>query len=198
MIEDILNSEVKTKIMKFFSKFPGPEFQAIQIAKALNLSVSRTSDCLKYLANKGVLESRKVGKGHIFRLSKSNYLARIISEMFEKEGKLADLVAGDFVLKAKKMKNIESIVLFGSALRELKTGSDIDFLIISKKELDRNSISKIDAELTEKYGFPVSTITIKIAELKRKSSEAFIIDVMANGKTVFGKNMEEFIYGKRR
>ncbi|MCG2723334.1 winged helix-turn-helix domain-containing protein [archaeon] len=102
MIEDILNSGVRTKIMRYFSKFSGTDFQAIQIAKALNLSVSRTSDCLKYLADAGVLESKKVGKGSIFRLSNSNYLARIILEMFEKERKLADLVAGDFVLNAKK------------------------------------------------------------------------------------------------
>lgn len=201
MIEEILNTEVKTKIMKLLSEFPEKEFQATEISHMTNLSVSRISECLKELADKGVLESRKIGKGYLFKLSKSNYLARIILEAFKKEKELIEIIAKDFVSKIKKIGKgkVKSIVLYGSALRELKIGSDIDFLIVSEDKIERADISRITAELTEEYGFSVSSVLMSINELKRKMEvgEEFVINVIAGGKVVFGKNLEALIWREK-
>ena len=199
MIGEILGTAAKVRIMGFLSKFSDKQFQAIEISRMTRLSVSRTSECLKYLANKGILESRKIGKGYLFKVNKSNYLTTIILEAFKKEKKLAELIAKDFVSRIKGLDKIKSIVLFGSALKEMKFGSDIDFLIVSEQTIDIEVISKIEADLTEKYGFPVSSMLMTINEFKRKAKtgESFVINVIAEGKVIFGKRLEEIIYGKR-
>jgi len=198
MIEEILDTEAKVRIMKFLSKFPDMQFQAIEVARRSGVSVSRASECLKDLADKGILESRKIGKGYLFKVNKSNYLTRIILETFEKEKGFVEIIAKDFVSRVKTLGKIESIVLFGSALKELKIGSDIDFLIVSEYPMDESIIYKIDSELTEKYGFPVSSILMTVEELKRKSSEGFVIDVIASGKILFGKNLEDVIWSEKK
>jgi predicted nucleotidyltransferase len=197
MIEEILDSEAKVRIMKILARFPQDQFQSIEIARRAGLSASRTSECLRYLADKGVLESRKIGKGYLFRMNKSNYLSTIILDLFNKEEKLVEVVARDFVSRIKRLDKIKSIVLFGSALKELKIGSDMDFLIVSKGEIDRAAVSNIGSELTEKYGFQVSSVLMTVRELKGKTRERFVINVIAEGKVVFGKSLEEVIYGKR-
>jgi len=199
MIEEILNTDAKVRIMKFLSNFPDTQFQAIKIAQMTRLSVSRTSECLKDLVDKGILESRKIGKGYLFKVNKSNYLSMIILDAFIKEKSFVDIIAKDFVSRIKRLNKIRSIVLFGSALKELKFGSDIDFLIISQNQLEREIVSKIGAELTGKYGFHISSVLMTVDELKRKTKngEGFVIEVMANGKAVFGKNLEEIVWSKK-
>jgi predicted nucleotidyltransferase len=196
MIEEILNSEVKARIMKLFSKFPDSQFQAGEIAKITNLSFSRTNNTLKWLAEKGILEYRKKGKGSLFKANKDNYITRIILETFEKEKGLVNVIVKDFVSRARSLGKVRSIVLFGSALKELKFGSDIDFMVISEEEGVEAKLGEIGAELTEKYGFHISSVFMTVEELKRKKMEAFIINVIAECKTVFGRSLEEIAYGK--
>lgn len=199
MIEEILDSEAKVKIMKFLSRFPDDQFQAIEIARRAELSVSRTSECLKELANKGILESQKLGKGYLFRVNRFNYISKIILEVFEKEQRLVEIIAKDFVSRVKRLDRIKAVVLFGSALKELKIGSDVDFLVISEYEISRSAVSAIGAEMTQKYGFPISSAVMTTKELtkKAKRGEGFVRDVIATGKVVFGKSLEEIVYGKR-
>jgi len=197
MIEKILNTKVKVEIMKVLSKHPDRQFQAVEVARMAGLSVSRTSECLKDLAEKGVLESRKIGKGYLFKTNKSNYMTKVILDIFKKEKELVWIISRNFVSRIKRLDKVTSIVLFGSALKELKIGSDVDFLIISKNEIDRSNVSRIGSELTEKYGFTISSVLMTEKELKRKVRENFVANVMAEGRVIFGKNLEDIIYGKR-
>lgn len=196
MLEEVLDSEAKIRIMKLLSRFPERQFQAVGVARLAKLSVSRTSECLNDLADKGILQARKIGKGFLFEVNKSNYLTRTILEFFEKERNLVEVIAKDFAPRVKRLDKIKCIVLFGSAVKEVKIGSDIDFLIVSEDEINKTILSKITADLTAKYGFPVSAIAMTTSELKRKAGEEFIINVRASGRIIFGKDLEEIIYGK--
>jgi predicted nucleotidyltransferase len=195
MLEDVMNTDVKARIMKFISKFPEGEFQAADIARKSGLSISRTSECLKDLAGKGVLQSRKIGKGYLFKANRSNYLTKIILDAFSKEEKFVDMIAKDFVSRTKKLGRIKSIVLFGSSLKELGFGSDIDFLVVSEDKIESSVISGISAELTGKYGFLISPVSMTTGELRRKRNEGFVLGVAASSKVVFGKKLEDLIYG---
>ncbi len=198
MIEELLDTKAKVRIMKFLSEFPDEQFQAIDVAGRLKLSVSRTSECLKDLAGNRILQSRKIGKGYLFKVNSSNYLTRIILDAFRKEKRVVELIADDFVSRAKRLGGVKSIVLFGSALKGPKIGSDIDFLVVSEGEIDKSKISKITAELDVKYGFTVSSLAMTMAEFKKKAKagESFVINVMATHKLFYGTQLEELVYGK--
>lgn len=196
MLEEILGSRAKVKILKTLSAFPERQFQAADIAKACRLSNSRASECLKDLAGGGIVESKKVGKGFIFKLNASNYFSRIVLRMFREEARFVDIVSKDFVSKMKRLDGIRSIILFGSALNELTSRSDVDFLIVTNGKAKREKIAVIDSELTEKYGITVSSTVLDIEEIRRKarSGEEFVIKVLANGRPIYGKNPEDMIW----
>ena len=196
MIEEILNTEVKARIMKLFSEFPESQFQPVQIARMAGLSLSRTNESLKDLAEMGILKSRKVSRSYLFGANESNYVTKIVIDAFKRERGFVDFAVKKFISKTKKLGRIENITLFGSAAKELKIGSDIDLLVICRKETDTIMLSKISSELTVKYGFRISIVLMTPDELIRKVGEGFVVNVMAEGRTVFGKDLEEIIYGK--
>ncbi len=198
MLEGILDSRAKMKIMKLLSRFPKRQFQAIEVAGLAKLSVSRTSECLKEFVDKEILKSRKIGKGYLFELDTSSYLTKIILEVFNKERNIVKLITNEFVSQIKRY-NVKSVVLFGSASRELTVGSDIDILVVSDKLLHRDAVSRITSDLTVKYGFPVSCLVMTTSELKKKAKirEDFVINLIASGKLLYGKDLEELTYGKR-
>ena len=199
MIEEIINSKAKIKIVKLFCQFPEKKFQMIEVAKNSGLSNSRVSECLRDLARTGLLESRKIGKGYEYKLNLSNYYSKILFKLFEEEKKLLNNITKDFIDKIKPIKEIESIVLFGSALTELKIGSDIDFLIVGRKKIDREAISTIETELINEYGFHISATFMTEEELKEKAKngEEFVINVMANGKLLYGRNLEDIVWSEK-
>jgi len=199
MIEDILESKAKIIIVKFFCKFPDNVFQMIDVAKRSNLSNSRTSECLRDLARKGILESKKIGKGYQYKLNKSNIFSKLFLKLFREEEKIIENLSQDFVKNIKKISGIESIVLFGSSLKELKMGSDVDFLIVGKRKIDRERISSIETKLIDEYGFHVSTTYMNEIEFKEKAKmgEEFVINMIANGKVIFGKNLEEIVWSEK-
>jgi predicted nucleotidyltransferase len=199
MIKDILNSKAKVGIIEFFCNHPNKNFQMIEVARHCDLSNSRTSECLRELAGLGLLESRKTGKGYEYKLNNSNYFSRLFTKLFEEERRLLTIIVDDFVKNLKRIPNIESVVLFGSTLTELKIGSDIDFLIVSNTRLNREMISKIETSIIDRYGFHISSTLMDVDEMKEKArkGEEFVINIIANGKVVLGKNLEEIIWSKR-
>jgi len=199
VLETILGNKVNFKILKLLSKTPNKEFLGVEVAKGCGISVSTTIMNLKKLASIGILNSRKFGKGYIFKFNDSNYFSKIINKVIEEDEKIFENLIQDFVELTKKISNIESIVLFGSALTGLKIGSDIDFLVIGKKNIDRENISTIETELINKYGFHVSTIFMTEEELKEKAKkgEEFVINVIASGKLIYGKILEDIVWPEK-
>ena len=197
MIEEILNSEVKARIMKLFSKFPESQFNGKQVAGMAKLSVSRTNESLKELAGKGILSSKRSGKGYLYKANHTNYITRVILEAFEKEKGLVDTIMKDFVSRVKKTGKIQSVALFGSALWELKFGSDVDILVIHDG-IDEDAVTVISSDLTVKYGFHISCIRMDTEEFKDKAkrAEGFVINVIASSRAYFGKSLEEIAYRK--
>ncbi len=65
MLENILNTKVKTKIAVLFSR----EKSSLQISDvAGKLAISRASECLNDLEKNGLLKSRTIGRSVIYEL----------------------------------------------------------------------------------------------------------------------------------
>lgn len=190
MLEKILDSKVKIKIARLFAKRQ-QTFQVSDVARLCKISKSRASECLRELAEKGILESKVIGRSIIYSLSSTN-LAKTIVEFLTQDEVLLSDIEKDVVSKVKD--GVVSIVLFGSALRGLKAGSDVDFLIIYRQP--KKQIYEISAELTEKFGFRISILLMSAKEfkLKARKGEEFIINILANHKTIYGNDIEDLVW----
>jgi len=193
MIDEILNSKLKLKIAKFFAS-SNAELQVSDVARILEISKSRASECLKELADKKLLECRKIGRSLVYKKA-SNQFAKKIFESLMLEKTLEYSLKKDLIRKLKKFNPI-SIAVFGSSTQKLKVNSDIDVLLLTKNELEEEEIYKISSELSETYGINISILVMKEDEFIKKvrSGDAFAINLLATHKKLFGKDLEEIVW----
>ena len=71
--------------------------------------------------------------------------------------------------------------MFGSAIRGLSPGKDLDILMIHKERINREEIYKIASELTVKYGIQISILLMSKKEFYEKAmnGEEFVLNIIA-------------------
>ena len=193
MIESILDSKIKIKIAKLFADRK-ESFQVSDVGRILKISKSRASECMKELAEKGVLESKAIGRSVLYKLSSSN-LAKTISTILTQEKILLAELEKSAVKEVNQLKPV-SFALFGSALKGLKAGSDVDFLFLHEGGLKKERIYEIAGVLTEKFGFHISILSmeVKVFKTKARKGEEFVLNVVASHKLLYGKKLEDLIW----
>jgi len=190
MIEEILDTKLKLKIARLFSS-SNAELQVSDVARILKISKSRASECLKELAEKKLLECRRIGRSLVYKKA-SNQFAQEIFKSLSLEEKIEEKLERNLIEKLKKFKPI-SVVIFGSYLQKFKPDSDIDVLVLVRDDSKKEELYKISSELSERYGFVISILLMKEEEFKEKvkKGDPFAINLLANHKKVFGKDLEE-------
>jgi predicted nucleotidyltransferase len=193
MIEDLLDTKLKLRIAKLFAS-TNAELQVSDVARILKISKSRASECLKELAEKRLLECKKIGKSLIYRKASSQF-ARKVFESLLLEKSLEESLEKDLVEKLGKL-NPSSIVIFGSSAQKLKLNGDVDVLVLVKDSFEKDEIYKISSELSENYGISISILALKEDEFKEKvrKGDAFAINVLATHKKIWGKDLEEIAW----
>ncbi len=197
MIEGILDSKTKARIAKLLVE-SGETLQVSDVARRLGISKSRASECLRDLAGKGVLESRSVGRSVVYNMSSSD-LAKAVSSSLTQERRLLSEIEMRTVSKVKVLGPV-SFALFGSvALRGLRFGSDIDFILLHEGDIDRWEVAKVGSDLTQRFGFKVSILIMSVGEFRRKAriGEEFVLNVMADCKLLLGKNLEDVVWQEK-
>lgn len=193
MIDEIIDTKIKMKIAKLFAE-KNDSFHVSDVAEMLKISKSRASECLRELEEKGLLQSRIIGRSKVYRLSSST-LAKTIARSLLQEKDLLKIIEKKIKNEVKGL-NPVSFVLFGSALRGLRLGGDIDFLFIYKKKIDKNRLYEISSKITEESGFDISILPMELEEFKTKAKrgEDFVLNVLSNYKLLLGKKLEDIIW----
>ena len=186
MIEQAVNTKVKAKIIKFLSS-RDEEFQVSDIARALKISKSRSSETLRELSGIGILSSRQVGRSVLYKFS-SGYIAKTLRRSMASETALLEGIENEVIKETKSLTPL-SIVRFGSSLRGLKFNSDVDFLVVAKNTSKRDYIYEIVGNISAKFGIHISIMLMEYKDFIRKAKRGneFALNAMA-GKLVWGKN----------
>jgi predicted nucleotidyltransferase/predicted transcriptional regulator len=194
MLEEILDTRIKIKIARLFAENERESLTVSDISRRLIISKSRASECLRELYEKGVLERRDIGRNAVYRLA-SNGLAKAVAKSVTQDRALLNQIERALLSRLKRTRPV-SIVLFGSALKGLKTASDIDFLLIYEKDVNEREIYKLVGELTQQFGFHISILTMSLREFRGKArkGEAFVLDVLATNKLIYGKDLEKLVW----
>lgn len=192
MLEHILNSKPKARILKFLFDRPDWIFIESEIAKELLIPKATAHRTLKALLEQNVVrEIKKKGKVSIYQLNKKNYIVKDLFEpLFDREKTIIIEKSKQFCRKIKKLK---VGIVFGSASRgEMTPTSDIDLALVAEK-IDKEEVEKVQSEFLDKEGIIFSVHFFDKRDFKKryKLKDPHIIDI-ANGKVVFG-NIDEVI-----
>lgn len=194
MLEEILNSRSKVKILQLLTNRPEWIFGETEVAKELDIPKTTTHRSLKALRDQNIVREFKKGRGIVYQLNKTNYVVReLLEPLFKKENTIITEKSKEFCRKLNKLISVG--ILFGSAARgEMKATSDVDLALISNepKELEKLA-DKLKAQFLEKDSIIFSTHIYEKKDFKKryKRDDPLILEII-NGNVVYG-NIEEVI-----
>ena len=192
LIEDILGSKNKIKLIRFLIKHKNWEFNITELSKDLGINKGNISNLVKELEKNNILIINKKGKILLFKLRDNQFVKDILEPLFDKESSFFEHYTNKIKNICKIDKNIISAILYGSVARDKATmKSDIDILIITNNEkIDvKDKISKISDEIL------INVDTMKIMEFRKAyyEKEPLIKSILNNHKVLYGKDILEII-----
>lgn len=202
-LDNILNTEVKTRILRFLCK-TGAEWNGSQIAKEIGITPAATHAALRTLHREGVLTLRNMGKTHVYSLQEGSFLVlNLLKPLFAKEDKILDTIIGMIKRKISSSKvkaNITSLALFGSVnARQDRPTSDIDLVVIVENALARAAVERIFQELDDRiakeFGNTLSPYINTRAgfKAKHKKGAAVIRNILKSHNLIYGERLESLL-----
>lgn len=190
MMERILASKTKIKILRRLIEKPEREFSFEDVAKATSLSFGTVHPALKDLVYSRAVEMRKIGKSKLYRINQRHILFKELKALFNSESSSLTQIAKKFAAKIGK-RNIRNIILFGSVARgEFTEKSDIDILVIYKsaEALIRKYVSKLSQSFLDRWDVEITPVYLSTKEAKQKMKrfDRFMVRILDEGKVLYG------------
>lgn len=189
MLDNILGSKVKIKIIRKLVSLENREFNFEELSKSLNLSFGAVHPALRELSDSRIVVVRKMGKSKLYSINKKHLIFNEIKNLFNVETASFLKVAIKFSKTVDK-KGIKNILLFGSVARgEASEKSDIDILIIYKnKSFEKENIDAQTQKFLDMHDVEIipTYLSMKEALKRRKKFDRFIMNVINEGKVLYG------------
>ena len=190
LIAFVLVSENRKKIVKTLLAYPKRQWSCSGIEEITRLPHATVFRALSGLYELGILKSIKVNRKDILYELVDSPLMKELKRIISIDRIATREVATSFISKIKS-KNIQSVILFGSAVKEtLNPESDIDILIIMKKhdKLLEEKIKNIAAEVSSKVNKTISATIMDIKEVNKEKNGPFINSIKDNKEVLYGKS----------
>jgi predicted nucleotidyltransferase len=188
MLEFIIGSKVKVKILRMMMNNVKREYTLQEIVKELGLSFGSAHPAMKELESRRIILSSRVGRSNAYRVNTSHVIFDELLRLFKREGNAYRDIAKELSAKADKT-GIQNILLFGSVARgdTLEPG-DIDVLIIHDKGFDKEHVKEVISEIEGRHDVHISPIyqTADEVRLKMKRLDNFIVTVLNECIVLYG------------
>jgi predicted nucleotidyltransferase len=191
MILNLLNKNM-VKILLYLAISPGSRYERKELKEKTQMNNVPLDETINKLISLKIIKQEK----SLYSLNLELEQTKNIIELTKKEYNKFNLTYKIFIIlleiseKLSKIKNIESVILFGSYAKLIHTEkSDIDLAIIlsdkikdtkienkTKKELEK--ISKKSKKIIEPHFFAKK-------EIKNNKSDPLIKEILKNGKPLF-------------
>lgn len=179
MLEILLSSRVRAKLLTAFFLSPGVEHNAFQLARTLNESYSAVWKELNKLEGLGILKSEQEARLKRYQVDLTcPFVPELRSIIFKTEGVWA--VIRDSLTE---MNGVKSAFIYGSyASGEADKESDIDILIIGKVNLEQ--LADLIGEAEKKLNRPINYVIYSETEWRQKilQDEPFAVNVIQSPK----------------
>lgn len=198
-LDDIWNSRVKTRLLRFLCKAMSG-FTGRQLAGFVGYSHTHTMAALDDLEAHGLVSRIYAGNSHLFSINMENAIvSRVLIPAFEVESGLINDLADRFYDGIGK--NLISVILFGSVAKgEEEVGSDVDLLLVvgdgtNLEELEYEA-SEISIDAAHEFGCSVMPIVVTRSEYERKlkRKQGFWREIPKDGKLI-GRERERALVG---
>ncbi|MEM3030882.1 MAG: nucleotidyltransferase domain-containing protein [Candidatus Micrarchaeia archaeon] len=172
MLEALITSRVKRKLLAFFFANPENEFYIREVSKRLGEETNAVRSGLQALADAGILYSNRKGNLRYFGVNKKCPIFEELKTMLLKTEGL-----GDAMRKELEKSGALFAFVYGSyAEGKERKGSDIDLMVIGDIHID--DFNKIISRIERKIGRDVNYLVYPEKEFAEKLSSGFLRDVV--------------------
>lgn len=188
MLERILGSKAKVRILRALAYNPNREFTIQEVAKETGLALGTAHPAIRDLVDTRAVLTRKAGRSIQYKINASHLLYAKLLELFEREIHAHAEVAEEFVNRIGK-KGVKSMVLFGSVARgEYRVVGDVDILIVTKDGGLPPGTEEASQEILDKYDTIISPLALSSEEVRHRLAkfDSFILGIADEGKLLWG------------
>lgn len=188
MLERIMGSKSKVRILRTLAYSPNREFTVQEVARETGLSLGTAHPALADLVGARAVLQRKAGRSLEYRINASHLLYSKLQDLFERELHAHADVAEEFARRMGKS-GVKSVILFGSVARgEYKTVGDIDILIVTRDGNLPDGTKEISQELLDTHDTIISPLVISSGEVQKRLAkfDSLMLRVADEGKLLWG------------
>ncbi len=179
MLDELMGSRTRSKVLSLFFSHPNEEFYVREVVRKVKENFNSVRRELNKLAELGILFSNKKGNQKYFQINKDLPIYEELKMIFIK----TDGLANELKNILEKEKGIEQAFIYGSwAEGKERLLSDIDLFIVG--EIDENRIIKGLNELEKRLSREINYVIFESNELENrlKKEDPFIKNVIEGPK----------------
>ena len=189
LLDDILDSKAKIRILRMLFRYPGREFTEREIAQLIGMSPNTVNLALKDLRKTNVFLFKRIGRAHSLKCNRDSILFDIFSNLFKSEEQIKEAL---FDILQRNLVDIGSCIIYGSfAKGDEEFDSDLDILIVTKNKLKaEDHVNEASAEILQYFSIVVSPVILTEKEFKLKSKKPFIKKALETGILITGNDLK--------
>ncbi len=170
-----------------------------EVARLSGLSLRTAQVALLNLENSGIVKRFSGNREHLFVIDRKNFFSgNLVEKIFQAE---SEFRSGIFsAIKKEFNKNVESIILFGSAVRGNDTiNSDLDICLVYKKDKKvlEEKASLIRSKLYEIYRITFAPVYFPVGRFREMAArkENLVKEILKEGQVIHGKSLARILNG---
>lgn len=125
----------KRKIVELFLKYPKREFTVNELSRISGISYATAWRFIQKLDKSGIIFTHAIGHSLVCTLNESALFLNEVKMALDIESSPHRLAAKDFTKRAKKIRGVKKIILFGSVSKGTeKLRSDVDIAVMMDRK----------------------------------------------------------------
>ena len=191
LIEMLLGSKVKVKVLRTLWRYREKEFTIRELAKFLGISHMGIKKVLDELEKTNAIAVRTLGRSYAFKLNTNSYAASIVERTFELERQALPELK-DTIRNKIESPMVTSVALYGSIVEGTETPrSDIDLLIVTNhKEKVEDIVVELQKDVSDRFGNSISAYYVSKEDLQRKQNQSPIKQAIRSHMLICGNPLE--------
>jgi uncharacterized protein len=189
VLEEILGSRTKIRILRLLYAHPDREFSTRELARTVGQSLGSVYPSLEQLLATRAILTRRVGRSRTIRANRTHPLSESLAALFQAEtASLADV--GRAFANALPRQGTEAAILFGSVARgEAAARSDVDVLVVVDDPTRVEAVQEVAASMLDRYDVNVSPLVLTSKEVARRLAtfDPLLTTISAEGRRLRGK-----------
>lgn len=189
MLEEILGSPTKIRILRVLWVSPHRERTIRELARALGLSVGTVHPAVGQLAGTHVIRTRRTGRAVVVSANPAHVLYSALASLFRAEATAFVPVAEAFA-ESLPSQGLSGVVLYGSVARgEAGPRSDVDVLVVVDDLRRAAAIRTAAAAMTDRVDANVVPLVLTRAEVDRRlrAFDPLLLTIAAEGRRLRGR-----------